>query len=160
MKTLSTVAVVSLASVAAAQPAAMLRYEVSLDGISWFSSVTANTGDRVHVAVLLSVQGAYGVAGAVFNMNVGGTLATDSVDITRPGLGRMVPWNFGDNPNVLTPARTRFGLMRSMMMITQRIGVFHASNATRALRAGIMPSEGRGSSSSSTSWRVSDRRAR
>lgn len=85
----------ALAGVAMAQPRGLLDIKVSLDGVNWANHVDG--GQRVHVGVFMSVEGAYGVAGAEFNIVLNGIRATDTVDISSSGLGRQLPWNFGSS---------------------------------------------------------------
>lgn len=81
-----------------AQPRGLLDIMVSRDGANWVNSLNASTSggaDRIHVGVFLGVQGAYGVAGAVFNVVANSVGANDTIDIASPGLGRQLPWTFG-----------------------------------------------------------------
>lgn len=98
MKIFSTiVGLCALAGAAHAQPRGLIETRVSNDGgFTWTNSLFALEG-RVRVGVFMSVEGAYGVAGAEFNIALDQIRATDTVDISSPGLGRQFPWNFGSS---------------------------------------------------------------
>lgn len=86
-----------LATGASAQPRGLIDIKVSTDGgITW--SHSADGGNRFRVGVFMSVDsGVYGIAGAEFNIVLSGVRAVDTVDISSPGLGRQLPWNFGSS---------------------------------------------------------------
>jgi|GEM_PF-2233353 len=90
------IGVAGLATAAVAQPACLLDVRFSTDGgMTWSNSGNANAGSTVQIGVFISAEGAYGVAGATYNVTGDNFAAGDSVDIASAGLGRQIPWTFG-----------------------------------------------------------------
>lgn len=97
MRIFSTiVGLCALAGAASAQPRGLIEIRVSSDrGFTWSNMVVG--GDRILVGVFMSMEGAYGVAGAEYSIVLNGIRAIDNVDISSPGLGRQSPWTVGSS---------------------------------------------------------------
>lgn len=92
---IALVGVAGLASAAMAQ-SALLNVRFSTDGgATWQNSGDAFANSTVTIGVFLSVEGAYGVGGATYNVTGDNMAAGDSIDIASAGLGRQLPWTFG-----------------------------------------------------------------